>query len=82
MKLSEVKNKEGLVVLEQVKNRYDTTEYIVDILIKGQEHKRYTYKKFDSAIKKYKKVTMEMVKIYIEKCNRINTTSFDFITTH
>lgn len=71
MTLARVKNNEGYVRLSECTNRYNAKEYCVDYMIKGngQGNKSYTYKNLESALKKYKRVTKEMCKRYMEKCN-------------
>ena len=69
MKLAKVKNTEGRVDVMEVTNRYGNKEYIVDVSIKGREFKSYTYKTIESAMRKYKKVTKEMLDMYLANCN-------------
>lgn len=71
MKLAEIRNNEGHLILTEVLNRYVKKEYVVEYKIKshkGEGWKIYTYKSIESAMKKYKKVANEMAMNYIAIC--------------
>lgn len=68
MKLAQIKNNEGSIILTEVTNRYSIKEYVVEYKIKshkGEGWKSYTYKTIESAMKKYNKVAKEMVMKYM-----------------
>ena len=69
MRLADVKSREGRITVFEVTNRYGVKEYIVDVGFRGKECKAYTYKSLESAMRKYKKATKEMVEMYLAKCN-------------